>query len=111
MVIGLPEAQLTLAHATVHLATAPKSNAVTTALGAALFAGVAAGIYRDVEEAAASRPTTEGFAPDLSVDRRERAYARWLDAVARAWARANSQTLSARSGSPCSVASSAMISP
>ncbi len=55
----------------------------TTALGAALFAGVAAGIYRDVEEAAASRPTTEGFAPDLSVDRRERAYARWLDAVAR----------------------------
>src|SRR5271156_4811331 len=34
--IGLPEAQLTLAHATVHLATAPKSNAVTTALGAAM---------------------------------------------------------------------------
>jgi len=26
--IGLPEAQLTLAHATVHLASAPKSNAV-----------------------------------------------------------------------------------
>jgi putative ATPase len=34
--IGLPEAQLTLAHATIHLATAPKSNAVTTALAAAL---------------------------------------------------------------------------
>lgn len=34
--IGLPEAQLTLAHATVHLATAPKSNAVTTALGQAM---------------------------------------------------------------------------
>jgi putative ATPase len=34
--IGLPEAQLTLAHATVHLATAPKSNAVTMALGAAM---------------------------------------------------------------------------
>jgi putative ATPase len=34
--IGLPEAQLTLAHATVHLATAPKSNSVTTALGAAM---------------------------------------------------------------------------
>ena len=32
----MPEAQLTLAHATVHLATAPKSNAVTTALGAAM---------------------------------------------------------------------------
>lgn len=34
--IGLPEAQLTLAHATVHLATAPKSNAITTALGQAM---------------------------------------------------------------------------
>lgn len=34
--IGMPEAQLTLAHATVHLATAPKSNAVTAALNAAV---------------------------------------------------------------------------
>ena len=34
--IGMPEAQLTLAHATIHLATAPKSNAVTAALGAAV---------------------------------------------------------------------------
>jgi putative ATPase len=34
--IGMPEAQLTLAHATIHLATAPKSNAVTTALAAAM---------------------------------------------------------------------------
>lgn len=34
--IGMPEAQLTLAHATTYLATAPKSNAVTTALAAAM---------------------------------------------------------------------------
>ena len=34
--VGLPEAQLNLAQAVVHLATAPKSNAVTTALGAAV---------------------------------------------------------------------------
>jgi putative ATPase len=34
--IGMPEAQLTLAHAPVHLTNAPKSNAVTTALGAAM---------------------------------------------------------------------------
>ena len=34
--VGLPEAQLNLAHAVVHLATAPKSNTVTTALAAAL---------------------------------------------------------------------------
>lgn len=34
--IGMPEAQLTLAHATIALAVAPKSNAVTTAIGAAV---------------------------------------------------------------------------
>ena len=34
--IGLPEAQLNLAHAVVHLATAPKSNAVTSAISAAV---------------------------------------------------------------------------
>jgi putative ATPase len=34
--IGMPEAKLTLAHATIYLATAPKSNAVTTAIGAAI---------------------------------------------------------------------------
>ncbi|WP_112277108.1 replication-associated recombination protein A [Lentzea terrae] len=34
--IGLPECTLNLAQATIHLATAPKSNAVTTAIGAAI---------------------------------------------------------------------------
>ncbi|MFC5059141.1 replication-associated recombination protein A [Saccharothrix xinjiangensis] len=34
--IGLPECALNLAQATVHLATAPKSNAVTTAIGEAM---------------------------------------------------------------------------
>jgi len=34
--IGLPEAQLNLAQAVVHLATAPKSNAVTVGIGAAV---------------------------------------------------------------------------
>lgn len=33
--IGLPEARLALTQATIHLATAPKSNAVVTAIGAA----------------------------------------------------------------------------
>jgi putative ATPase len=33
--IGFPEAQLTLAHAVIALATAPKSNAVTRAIGSA----------------------------------------------------------------------------
>jgi putative ATPase len=34
--VGLPEVQLNLAHAVVHMATAPKSNSTTTALGAAM---------------------------------------------------------------------------
>jgi len=33
--VGLPEAELTLAHATLYIATAPKSNSATLALGAA----------------------------------------------------------------------------
>ncbi|MDQ6696564.1 MAG: replication-associated recombination protein A [Actinomycetota bacterium] len=33
--VGLPEAQLNLAHAVIHLATAPKSNAVISAIGRA----------------------------------------------------------------------------
>ena len=55
----------------------------TTALGAALFAGLAAGVYASLEEAAGSRPDTEGFAPALGAQGREAAYARWLDAVRR----------------------------
>jgi len=55
----------------------------TTALGAALFAGVGAGVYGDVAEAAASRPTTERYDPSADSHVRETAYAHWLDAVAR----------------------------
>jgi glycerol kinase len=55
----------------------------TTALGAALFAGIGAGIYPDLPAAAAARPRTDAFAPELGQRAREAAYARWLDAVAR----------------------------
>lgn len=55
----------------------------TTALGAALFAGLGAGVYATVEEAIAARPTTERMEPSLNTHDREAAYARWLDAVAR----------------------------
>ena len=41
--VGLPEAQLNLAHAVVRLATAPKSNRVTVALGRAAADARAAG--------------------------------------------------------------------
>ena len=55
----------------------------TTALGAALFAGLGAGVFASLEEAAAARPSTEAFQPAMGEARREGAYARWLDAVAR----------------------------
>ena len=42
--VGLPEARLTLAHATITLALLPKSNAVTRALGAATQAVQAGGV-------------------------------------------------------------------
>jgi putative ATPase len=42
--VGLPEARLTLAHATLALALAPKSNSVTRALGAATAAVQAGGL-------------------------------------------------------------------
>lgn len=55
----------------------------TTALGAALFAGLAAGVYASMEEAAAQRPQSELLAPSNDGKARESAYARWLDAVPR----------------------------
>jgi glycerol kinase len=55
----------------------------TTALGAALFAGLGEGIYPDAQTAARARPHTEAFAPALGHRSREAAYARWLDCVAR----------------------------
>ena len=54
-----------------------------TAFGAALFAGLGAGIHPDIEAAARMRPQTEELRPRLDRGRREAAYARWLDAVAR----------------------------
>ena len=55
----------------------------TTALGAALFAGLGAGLFSTVEEAAAARPDTESVIPTDDSRMRETAYARWLDAVPR----------------------------
>src|SRR5438105_7129589 len=52
--IGLPEAQLNLAQAVVHLATAPKSNAVTRAISAAVQdvrAGQAGPVPRHLRDA------------------------------------------------------------
>jgi putative ATPase len=59
--VGLPEAKLNLAQATIHLSLAPKSNAVTTAIGAAsadVLAGYAGAVppgLRDAHYAGAKR--------------------------------------------------------
>jgi glycerol kinase len=55
----------------------------TTALGAALFAGLGAGLYPDVTAAAAARPHTEPAEPTLSAADRAAGQARWRDAVRR----------------------------
>jgi putative ATPase len=52
--VGMPEVQLNLAQAVVHLATAPKSNAVTLAIGAAaadVRAGTAGAVPRHLRDA------------------------------------------------------------
>ncbi len=65
--VGLPEARLTLAHATLYLALAPKSNSATRALGAVTAAIRTGGVapvpehLRDVHYAAAA---TLGFGID-----------------------------------------------
>ncbi|MFD1813931.1 replication-associated recombination protein A [Rhodococcus gannanensis] len=59
--VGMPEAQLALAQATIHIATAPKSGAVTAALGAAMAdiragkAGTVPAHLRDGHYAGASK--------------------------------------------------------
>ncbi|HEX8233128.1 MAG TPA: glycerol kinase GlpK [Caulobacteraceae bacterium] len=55
----------------------------TTALGAALFAGLGVGLYASLEEAAEARPKGERLTPELDAKGREAAYARWTDAVRR----------------------------
>jgi glycerol kinase len=54
-----------------------------TALGAALFAGLGAGLYESVEDASRRRPSAEEVTVEMQAAPREAAYARWLDAVAR----------------------------
>src|SRR5690606_26243607 len=55
----------------------------TTALGAACFAGLQAGVYRSLDDIAACWRLEREFIPQLSQDERERFHARWLDAIRR----------------------------
>ncbi len=55
----------------------------TTALGAALLAGLASGVFETLETAAARRPEHEPFAPALAAAERDALRARWRDAIER----------------------------
>jgi glycerol kinase len=56
----------------------------TTALGAGLLAGLATGVWKDKEEAAAAWQAERTFTPGMAAGEREVALSRWRDAVGRA---------------------------
>jgi glycerol kinase len=55
----------------------------TTALGAAYFAGLQAGIFKSLDHIAQRWKHDREFVPELSKEERDRYYAAWLDAVDR----------------------------
>ena len=61
----------------------------STSLGSAYLAGLAAGVYDDRAELAASRTTERRYEPQMDEAEREERYGRWQDAVerSRGWAR------------------------
>jgi glycerol kinase len=61
----------------------------TTALGAALLAGLAAGFFADATAVADARRVERRFDPRITADERRRMLATWRDAVERSkgWAR------------------------
>ncbi len=60
----------------------------TTALGAAYLAGLAVGVWKDVDEIEKNREVDRVFTPEMDVETRDKIYAQWLKAVERAksWA-------------------------
>jgi len=55
----------------------------TTALGAAYLAGLAVGLYPDMDRIAAQWQRQRRFDPAMPAERRERLYSGWRDAIAR----------------------------
>jgi glycerol kinase len=56
----------------------------TTALGAAYFAGLSVGVWRDVSELATHWRSVRRYEPRMSADQRDGLQRDWLRAVARA---------------------------
>ncbi len=55
----------------------------TTALGAAMLAGVGCGLYGSLEEASVMRGQVERFSPDMAADVRQTRLSGWADALKR----------------------------
>ena len=55
----------------------------TTALGAAMLAGVGAGVYQTLEQAAVMRHSVTRFSPAMDVATRTKRLDGWADALAR----------------------------
>jgi glycerol kinase len=65
------------------LTVQPSPTMEATALGAALFAGIGAGLFASPQEAVAAQAPPDDIAPKLEEAARGAAHARWLDAIAR----------------------------
>jgi glycerol kinase len=57
------------------------ANLETTATGAAMLAGIAAGIWKNKEEAASIRQINKHFSPQINAEKRQNLHNRWLQAV------------------------------
>jgi glycerol kinase len=55
----------------------------TTALGAALFAGLGCGLFATAADAASARPQTTRLSPQGAAGSADNAYAAWLRSVSR----------------------------
>lgn len=66
------------------VAVCPAADHEMTALGAALFAGIGAGLFKDQADAAERRSSGALFRPQADERVRQAAYDRWLRGVARA---------------------------
>jgi glycerol kinase len=67
-----------------HLSVDRPTELESTARGAAMLAGVGAGLFKSGAEAAAVWRLERSFDPALSAEDRKSARSRWLDAVRRA---------------------------
>ena len=65
------------------LGVQPSQTLEATALGAALFAGIGAGLFMSAAEAVAAQIDSPVVAPELAEIARDAAYARWLEAIGR----------------------------